>query len=173
MSRKKIILLGEIGVGKTSLIRRFVFDQFETSYKGTIGFNIYTTAIVGVGAGRDETLEFLIWDTDGDDAQRILRRKATTHGTAGVIVVADLVRPRTIATMASLASTCITELPGRHVHLILNKSDLSPASATGAIEKHTALDHLHLPLLTASAKSGDNVESAFRAVADAILRRGL
>ncbi len=41
MSARKVMLLGEIGVGKSSLARRLVFDKFEFDYKPTIGVDIY------------------------------------------------------------------------------------------------------------------------------------
>ena len=45
MIQRKLMLLGEIGVGKTSTIRRLVFDKFETNYKATVGTDIYTVDV--------------------------------------------------------------------------------------------------------------------------------
>lgn len=175
MNRRKIVLLGEIGVGKTSVIRRFVLDRFETTYKGTLGFNIYTSAIVGVGPDQQETLELLIWDTDGSHGDRLLAQKPIVQGTAAVIIVADLTRPRTVATLVDLARAVEAGIPGRHIHLVLNKTDLLD-DATGlsqAPSKPPQLDGLVHPVVLTSAKTGDNIQRAFRETADAILRRGL
>jgi small GTP-binding protein len=175
MSRRKIVLLGEIGVGKTSVIRRFVLDRFETTYKGTLGYNIYTSAIIGVGPNNNETLELLIWDTDGSHGDRLLAQKPVVQGTSAVLIVADLTRPRTLATMAHLARAVETGLPGRHIHLILNKSDLleDVATVSKAPTLPAELDGLIHPSIRTSAKSGDNIQHAFRETANAILRRGL
>lgn len=169
MIRKKVVLLGEIGVGKTSLIRRFVLDRFETSYKGTIGFNIYTSSVLGVGHDGKTNLELLIWDTDGDEAARLLQRTPVIQGTSGVLIVADLSRPRTIHTMLSLARACDMHIPGRHIHLLLNKADLVEAASPTPPE----LAEIVHPVMFTSAKTGDKVRDAFRDVADTILRRGL
>lgn len=48
-SRHKIVLIGDIGVGKTALIRRFVHDTFDGVYSGTFGFDIYEKTITVVG----------------------------------------------------------------------------------------------------------------------------
>lgn len=169
MIRKKIIFLGEIGVGKTSLIRRFVLDRFETSYKGTIGFNIYTSTVLGVGIDGKTNLELLIWDTDGDEAARLLQRTPVVQGTSGIMIVADLSRPRTIQTMADLAKACDTHIPGRHIHLLLNKSDLAQTPLSMPHE----LDGLVHPAVFTSAKTGEQVREVFRDMSNAILRRGL
>ena len=63
MSARKVMLLGEIGVGKSSLARRFVFDRFEGEYKSTIGVDILSHEIM-LDDGR--VLKLMLWDTDGD-----------------------------------------------------------------------------------------------------------
>ncbi len=60
---RKIMLLGEIGVGKTSIARRLVFGKFGDVYKATIGVDLYRYEVVPSPA--DEPFHFLVWDTDG------------------------------------------------------------------------------------------------------------
>jgi small GTP-binding protein len=165
---KKIMLLGEIGVGKTSLIRRLLLDRFEGTYKGTLGFDLYTYRIEGVGPRADQTLPLVIWDTDGNVRTNIFRHQIYMEGTSAALIVGDLSRPETFAAMADLADGFTTEYPGRHMAFVLNKADLVEA---GRAELPPRLSTFAAPVVTTSAKTGDNVSNAFRAAADAILRR--
>jgi len=67
---KKIVILGHFGVGKTSLIRRFVNDSFSDNYKVTIGVHI-TKKVVELNA--DETISLIIWDLEGTDEVQMIR----------------------------------------------------------------------------------------------------
>ena len=63
----KIMLLGEIGVGKSSIAQRLVFNRFETIYKPTLGVDVYTYDIeTETDADPVTTTKFIIWDTDGE-----------------------------------------------------------------------------------------------------------
>jgi Ras-related protein Rab-5C len=166
--QKKIMLLGEIGVGKTSLIRRLLLDRFEGTYKGTLGFDLYTYRIDGVGADGRQTLPLVIWDTDGNVGTNIFRHQIYMEGTSAALIVGDLSRPETFSAMVDLANGFATEYPGRHLSFVLNKADLVEA---GHAETPPALAAIEAPVITTSAKTGDNVTHAFRAAANAILRR--
>ena len=54
---KKLMLLGEIGVGKTSLIRRFVLNEFNFDYRPTMGVDIYRQRVTGLGPAGNQTVE--------------------------------------------------------------------------------------------------------------------
>jgi Ras-related protein Rab-5C len=159
----KIMLLGDIGVGKTSLANRLVFDRFDTDYKTTIGVNILTHDIHPSGC--DEALRIVLWDTDGDFAQSIFETNYVL-GAAGAIVVADAARPATIAHMKRLADMFEDRMPGRPVCCVLNKIDLAPRDVDppGRLER---------PVLRASARDDTGVLALFQAIGDAVWRRGL
>jgi GTPase SAR1 family protein len=59
----KVVLLGDAGVGKTSLIVQFVNRKFSANYKSTIGFDFLTKEII-IG---DEVVTMQIWDTAGGE----------------------------------------------------------------------------------------------------------
>jgi Ras-related protein Rab-5C len=63
MTARKIMLLGEIGVGKSSIARRLVFDRFEGDYKPTIGVDVYSYDVEPGPAGPQPPIKFIIWDT--------------------------------------------------------------------------------------------------------------
>ena len=96
--RRKLVLLGEMAVGKTSIVRRLVLDRFDGNYKGTLGHDIFVYPLSGLGPARDQTLELVIWDTDGGLGASAFHLDAAVKGSSAVIVVGDVTRPQTLAT---------------------------------------------------------------------------
>ena len=124
MISAKIMLLGDIGVGKTSLARRRVFDKFDADYKTTIGVDVLTHDIeLGPECG-GEILRLVLWDTDGDFGSRIFET-VYLAGASGAIIVADASRPGTLVKMTTLADRFAEHFPGRPVVMIVNKIDLA------------------------------------------------
>lgn len=169
ISARKMMLLGEIGVGKTSLIRRLVLNKFEGTYKGTLGFDLYTFKLGGVGPAGDDTMPLVLWDTDGNVGSNIFRHDIYMQGTSAALIVGDVTRPETIDTMIELERGFTTQYPGRHVAFVVNKSDLIPEAQRSAVPDR--LKATGLSVIVTSAKTGDNVEHAFRTAANAIIRR--
>lgn len=167
MSARKVMLLGEIGVGKSSLARRLVFDKFDFDYKPTIGVDIYRYDIPASQTRPATTL--ILWDTDGNFGDAIFRHIYMREAAAACIV-GDLSRPQTLNTMAHLASGFIEAFPGRHITLLVNKIDLVPDAEIAPLPP--ALTQTFAPLVRTSAKTGDNVVKAFTETADVIARRG-
>ncbi len=169
--RRKIVMLGEMAVGKTSIVRRLTLDRFEGNYKGTIGHDIFAYRLGGLGPQQNEDIELVIWDTDGGLGAGVFHQDAAVKGARAAIIVGDVSRPRTLHTMAALAKSCDQHLPGRHVHLLFNKIDLlGDATDVTVPPDLAAFQH---PVIKTSARSGDNIKEAFFDAANAILRRGL
>jgi Ras-related protein Rab-5C len=163
MISAKVMLLGEIGVGKSSLARRFVFDRFESDYKTTIGVDVLTHD-VGLGPELDNaTLRFVLWDTDGDFGERIFDT-VYLAGASAAIVVADGTRPATLVRMESLVARFEEKFPGRPVAAIINKIDLAP----GLREQNAAPQD---EVVYTSAKTGQGVSEMFLGLGRAIWRR--
>lgn len=163
----KVMLLGEIGVGKSSLARRLVFDRFSGDYKPTIGVEVYRYEVSAEHLGQAASL--ILWDTDGNFGDAIFRHVYLKQASAALIV-ADQTRPDTVDAMVRLAKGFADVLPGRAIHLILNKSDLVDAESAAHLDDR--LRALALPVLRTSAMSGCNVQDAFVSTAKAIVRRG-
>lgn len=169
--RRKIMLLGDIGVGKTSIIRRFVLGRFEGTYRGTIGFDLFTFEIPGVGAASGEGLPVVIWDTDGNAGLNILRQDTYMRGTSAVFIVGDWSRPETHAQMLEIASGYRRDFTGRPLLLVLNKSDLVDGQrATPKVLEPLLAEGV--PLISTSALTGDAIVPAFQEAGRAILRLG-
>jgi small GTP-binding protein len=167
MTPHKIMLLGEIGVGKSSIARRLVFDRFEAEYKPTLGVDVYsyeTEPDVAPGAGA----KFIIWDTDGNFGDSILSHVYIKHA-AAALVVGDVTRASTLESMVHLGQGFLSAMPGRYCGYLLNKSDLASAPD----EQLQALSQSSIPSIHTSAKTGENIKNAFLRAAEAIRRRGL
>lgn len=161
----KVMLLGDIGVGKTSLARRLSFDSFSATYKPTIGVEIYRHLLSDLGG---DPVTLILWDTDGNFGDAVLRHVYIKQASAAVIV-ADRTRPETITRMLALGSGFAEMMPGRPMHFLLNKCDLPFAHGVETIFERLAVGG---PLTETSALDGTNVARAFEDLAVAVKRRG-
>ena len=162
----KVMLLGEIGVGKSSLARRVVFDRFSKDYKPTIGVEVYRYNVALGDAGTETSL--ILWDTDGNFGDAIFRHVYIKQASAAFIV-GDQSRPETIDSMIRLAKGFGDVFPGRFIHFILNKSDLIDARSGAALEER--LGRGGMKVTHTSALLGDQVAQAFITTAQEIVRR--
>ena len=169
MSFYKVMLLGEIGVGKTSLVRRLIDDKFDTDYGPTTGVDLYHYRCPARPPELPQETSLVIWDTDGDFGENIFRHAYIT-GAAAALIVADASRPHTFSTMLALAEGFEAALPGRPFSLVINKLDLidddNPLDIPKALTETGRL-------FQASAMTGTNVKLAFDDTAATIIRRGL
>lgn len=166
MIKAKLMLLGDIGVGKSSLANRLVFDRFDSEYKTTIGVDILSYTLPADGTFLAEETQFTIWDTDGDFGNAIFN-SVYIRGASAAIIVADLSRPATIDRMIGLTDRFAEEFPGRPFMVVLNKLDLidQQSNPTTAFSFHK--DRLHFT----SAKEGTGVRDVFLQVASELARR--
>ena len=161
----KVMLLGEIGVGKSSLAQRLLFNRFSKDYKPTIGVEVYKYDVPVEAA--DLPMSLILWDTDGNFGDAIFSHVYIKQATAALIV-GDATRPDTLDTMVKLANGFAEAFPGRSIQFIVNKSDL-----VTELMKFSLPPGLNsYPLLQTSALSGQHVETAFLETAKAIRRRG-
>ncbi len=168
MTAKKVMLLGEIGVGKSSLARRLVFDKFDFNYKPTIGVDVYRYD-VAASATRAAT-SLIIWDTDGNFGDAIFKHIYMKQA-SGAMIIGDLARYSTLETMAKLGEGFAQAFPGRYIGYIVNKTDLVAEADAAALP--VALTRAGSDIFRTSAKTNTNVQAAFTNAADTIVRRGL
>jgi len=94
--QKKVCLLGDFAVGKTSLVRQFIEGQFDDKYLSTIGVKISRKPMLRA----DHMLNLLIWDLAGGDDYS----KMGSHylrGAVGALIVCDLTRPDTLEALTT------------------------------------------------------------------------
>lgn len=161
--QKKICLLGDFAVGKTSLIRRFVEGRFDDRYLSTIGVKISRKPMEMA----DFTLNLLIWDlAGGDDFSKT--GASYLRGAVAALIVCDLTRPDTLAGFAYYADQMRQINPGTSLLFAGNKADLAEERAITAEELHTISQELGGTYLDTSAKTGHQVELAFDLLAQQI-----
>lgn len=157
LGSRKIVVLGHFGVGKTSLIRRFVMDTFSDNYKVTIGVHI-TKKVVEISP--EDNMSLILWDLEGtDDIETI--RKAYLLGTHGVVFVFDITRPSTFQHLNHDLKTVSQKIPNIPLMVVGNKSDLVDLqeSKTTLTQNRITVDFL------TSAKTGTAVNDMFTQLA--------
>jgi len=160
--QKKVAMLGYYGVGKTSLVRRFVSSIFEDKYLTTIGVKV-DKKVVAL-AGREVRL--MLWDIAGAE-DRFSVPMSFVRGSSGYLLVVDGTRAESLDRGLELVEQVEAEL-GRLPYVVaLNKADLVDAWQLDAA-RLARLDCLGRPVLRSSAKTGEGVEEAFRALAELV-----
>lgn len=170
---QKICLIGDFGVGKTSLIRRFVDRQFSDRYLSTVGVKI-SRKILEVklkDTGNIVQLQLLIWDIEGKSKfKRIV--PSYLQGAKGAIIVADLNRQETLAHITEHIESFFAVNPlGSKVIIALNKCDLIDLKQlTNILEKNQFIgDDRILYTYVTSAKTGKDVDLMFEQLAENLI----
>jgi small GTP-binding protein len=170
---KKVVLLGDSGVGKTSLVRRFVIDEFSDKYISTIGTKVTKKNIDYKLPSRTIYLTLMIWDILG---QREFRKMRSTgiRDTSGVILVADLTNQESILGLIEFWYPEIQKIEGDVPAIIIgNKYDLISPDAPVLKQMASAADEISSPYFYCSAKTGFNIENAFRSIGEIVMSRAL
>jgi small GTP-binding protein len=164
-TKEKVVLLGDGAVGKTSLVRRFVVDQFSDSYIATIGSKVMTRTVDLYG----NTMTLVIWDVLGQHGYTTIQRNSL-HGATGALIVMDLTRKETMLGLMGYWIPKLREMAG-DIPLVLvgNKADLPKDPSLSEWEfMHLSRDY-RAPFVLTSAKTGQNVEKSFHMLGQAIL----
>lgn len=161
--KKKINLLGNPGVGKTSLVLRYVKDIFGEEYLKTIGTNIYKKVI----HFQDLDVKLIIHDIMGEKAFDSVREGAF-KGSTGAIAVADITRPETLDKLPENWLTEYRKLSSgsNPVILAVNKNDLEDKKITEKELEDYSEEFEEIKFT--SAKHGDNVEYIFKNLASRV-----
>jgi small GTP-binding protein len=125
MISKKICMIGDFGVGKTSLIRRFVDRQFNDAYLSTVGVKISRkiTELTNVKQQEQLKLQLLIWDLEGHTKFKSIA-PSYLQGSSGAIIVADVNRIETLERLPEHIQLFLSVNPKSSFVIALNKSDL-------------------------------------------------
>ena len=161
--QKKVCLLGDFAVGKTSLIRRFVEGRFDDKYLSTIGVKISRKTL----EREDHRLNLLIWDlAGGDDFSKASANYL--RGAAGALLVCDLTRATTLVTLTDYAQQLRAMDETAVLILVGNKADLLDERQISDEALATVAETFAAPYLLTSALTGHHVEDAFYHLAEAI-----
>lgn len=155
MIQKKICMMGAFGVGKTSLVSRFVHSAFSDRYLTTIGVKVDRKSV----RVNDRDGALILWDLQGEDELQKLRA-SYLRGTAGFILVVDGLRNATAVTAIELYEKAQDYLGPVPFAVALNKADLRPSWEVG-MEQLAHLEAVGADIVTTSAKTGEGVEDLF------------
>ena len=162
---KKVVLIGDPGVGKTSLIRRFVENSFSDKYIHTIGTKI-TKRVVDF-PDLDSRVVLLIWDIVGQKSLALL--DSYFRGASGVLAVCDITRDETLKSLDDWVANLRQVAGDVPVVLLGNKSDLKESALVDEGACAVAARRFRAPFYMTSAKTGSNVELAFSAIGRMVL----
>jgi small GTP-binding protein len=165
MIEKKICMLGASGVGKTSLVSRFVSSIFSDKYLTTVGVKV-DKKVVTVD---DTSVTMLLWDIYGQDEFQTVK-PTYLRGASGYLLVADGTRAGTLETARSLQKTAESVVGRVPFVLVLNKIDLVIDWQVDERALWKVADE-GWPIVKTSAKTGAGVEEAFSRLARWILER--
>ncbi|MDX1798951.1 MAG: GTP-binding protein [Candidatus Lokiarchaeia archaeon] len=157
----KIILIGPPAVGKTSLLNRFVHNEFDLSYKLTIGVDFLTKTLEYEPSNK---AKLQIWDIGAQERFKFLHR-SYYDGAFGALVVFDLSRQQTFSGMKTWISEMHSILADDIPKVIIgNKSDLI-SDIGQVVDKNEVKEYSENQksiYIETSAKTGENVEKAFK-----------
>jgi small GTP-binding protein len=170
----KIAIIGDTGVGKTSLINQFVSRRFEKDYISTIGVNILLKDVELVIDETSYSVQLMLWDIGGQEKYSTVRHMFY-QGANACIIVFDITRPATFLVVPDFLQD-LEEFLQRKIPLVIlgNKLDLIDMrrveTENGEKLKETTNA---LAFFETSAKTGENVEQSFEIIAEACLKESL
>jgi small GTP-binding protein len=163
---KKICVVGEFGVGKTSLISRYVYSIFSEKYQTTVGVKIDKKLCVV----DDSQVNLVIWDLAGESPLRTLK-PAQLLGASGFLLVADGTRPDTLDMAIALQRKAFEILGPVPFIFVLNKNDLIDEWNVDT-ETMARLQQQGWDVRLSSAKTGEGVEEMFLDLSKRLIQSG-
>ena len=167
--KRKICLVGDAAVGKTSLIRKYVYDKFDDKYIATVGTKVTKKEMVikDEEGDRQVYLTIMIWDVIG---QKALKRIHEMYfkGAKGALVVCDLTRKETLDSVRSWIESLYNVADKIPVVILGNKYDLVDQAQFSEDDLIGMAKEFESQHFMTSAKSGINVENAFQAIGELI-----
>ncbi|MGI9436420.1 MAG: Rab family GTPase [Geminicoccaceae bacterium] len=169
LPRKKISVLGDYSVGKTSLVRRYVLNEFSSDYRATVGVKAYRHQDQVTIDAKTFDIDQSIWDIEGSRFGEQLIRDYTL-GSSGALVVGDITRDDAILSMAGHARRFLELLPGRPLVFALNKVDLLASKEQPSGQALS--DEFGGQVVRTSALTGEDVTMLFRTMLRRIVEIG-
>ena len=169
---RKVVLLGDFGVGKTSFGTRLAKGEFHESTLATLGVAHFNVAVRAAGDGPlAPAVKLEIWDTAGQERYRSMDTlKLYLRGAAGAIVVADLTRAASFDAAVRVIEQIRGDEIGCNIPIALaaNKSDLPSRQVEAAAVRAAAADLKLADARETSCKTGDGVLALARALVRAL-----
>jgi small GTP-binding protein len=181
----KICLLGDLAVGKTSLIRRYVLDTFDDKYITTIGTKV-TKKRLNIelpDKQKEVDLTLLIWDIMGQYQERLpttisqfdryIPQQNYFFNAKGAIVVSDLTRKSTYKSVKVWISSLFEVTGEIPIIVVGNKSDLKEKHEIKKEDLNTLTKDFNAKTFLTSAKTGQNVEKMFYSLGELLVKTAI
>jgi Ras-related protein Rab-1A len=164
----KLLLLGDQAVGKSSIISRYTENQFQLNIMGTAGIDL-KKKIVKIA---DDEVKVLIYDSAGHER---FRKVAVNQfkGSQGVILIYDVTEKKSFERVTAWMESIKEEVDSENVEILLlgNKIDLENERAVTLKEGTEIAKNYNVEFMETSAKTGENVESAFMRIINKIYNK--
>ena len=153
----KVVLVGDMSVGKTNIIAKYLKNDFSEDYKTTIGVEFHSK----IAKVEGHVVKAQIWDTCGQE-----RFKSITdsyyRGAKGAFVVYDITRKNTFESVDSWISA-LRSAADKNLNIIIigNKSDLEDQRQVETEQGEDKAQNNEAAFMETSAYSGDNIDKAF------------
>ena len=165
----KLILGGDGAVGKTSMVHRYVENVFAKDYKSTIGTSIMKKECSFKDL--DSTIRFIIWDLAGQAQFKRVRMKYLANAITGILVY-DVTNRASFENINKNWYPEIKEVsPNVALILVGNKIDLKEERVVSREEGESLSKKLKITYIETSAKTGENINDAFKMLALQIIKR--
>jgi small GTP-binding protein len=162
----KVVLLGEWGVGKTSLVRQYIHHEFQQRYQETLGVDFenkiyFSPDLRALGFTRPvDSVTVYIWDIGGQNSNSGLL-EYYTQGATCALVLFDLTRPETLVKTNEWIGRFHKQCPGKPCLLIGNKVDLIEDRQVTDADIQAAG---HSECILSSASDAESVQRIFERV---------
>jgi small GTP-binding protein len=168
---KKVVLLGDPAVGKTSMIQKFVHNIFDDKYISTLGTKV-SSKVINVQHPSKEALvemKFMIWDVMGQKDYEMFHRSAYS-GAQGALIVCDITRSETLENLPEWVSNLFSVTNQVPIVLIGNKIDLAHQKDFDFDNFAKLAGTFGSASFFTSAKTGENIEKVFDTLAQDIIK---
>ncbi|PAV59270.1 hypothetical protein WR25_20469 [Diploscapter pachys] len=164
----KLLIIGDSGVGKSSLLLRFADNVFSDNYITTIGvdFKIRTMDVDG------QRVKLQIWDTAGQERFRTIT-STYYRGTHGVVVVYDVTSGESFGNVKRWLHEIDTNCDGVQKILVGNKCEAVERRVGSEQDAKQFAEAMHIPFFETSAKENYNVEKMFSTITRLVLQAKL
>ena len=163
----KVVLVGDSGVGKTNIMRKYLKNQFREDSKATVGVEFGSKQFTV----ENHQIKAQIWDTAGQERYKAIT-SAYYKGAKGAFVVYDITRKNTFETVNKWVSD-ISAAADKKITLILigNKNDLEDQRQVTKEMGEEKAKELGLAFMETSACSGENLDKAFQLMINEIYKK--
>ena len=157
----KIVVLGDINVGKTSILSRFRYGSFDQSYMPTLGIDFFTKNLFY----EDKTIRLILWDTAGQERFRSLIPSYLKNADC-IIIVYDITNKDSFNSLAHwLNDAKNNTIEGTIFVICGNKIDLKEKRVVTNEEIEEYIKKENLLYVECSAQNGEGIKELFNLIA--------